>query len=163
MNRLVQAILYAVFAVGIGYFSLSPAYQYADAEMVSIKLSLSHAAERVEECVKLTPNEINQRALAGEPISECGRERLPLTIELAIDGIVVFHDVPQPSGLWGDGPASVYERFDVTAGRHTVAVRMRDTARSEGWDYAHEETVDLAPGRYFTVTFRAGTGGFNFR
>ena len=46
-----------------------------DEKMASIKLSLSHAADRVEECVKLTPNEINERALAGEPISECGRER----------------------------------------------------------------------------------------
>jgi hypothetical protein len=42
-------------------------------------------------------------------------------------------------------------------------VRLRDTARTEGWDYAQEETVDLLPGRYFTVTFRAGTGGFSFQ
>jgi hypothetical protein len=163
VNRLVQAVLYAVFAVSIGYFSLSPAYQYADEEMASIKLSLSHAAERVEECVKLTPNEINERALAGEPISECGRERLPLTIELEIDGVVVFRDEPQPSGMWGDGPASVYERFDVAPGPHIVTVRLRDTAREDGWDYMHSDEMVLLPGRYFTITFRAETGGFRYR
>jgi len=163
MNRLVQVILYAIFAVGIGYFSLSPAYQYADEGMASIKLSLSHAAERVEGCVKLTPNEINERALAGEPISECGRERLPLTIELEIDGVVVFRDEPQPSGLWSDGPASVYERFDVVPGPHIITARLRDTAREDGWDYMHTDEVVLLPGRYFTVTFRAETGGFRYR
>ena len=163
MNRLVQALLYAIFAVGIGYFSLSPPYQYADADSASVKLSLSHAAERVEECVRLTPDEINERALAGEPISQCARERLPLTIELEIDGVLVFHDEPQPSGLWGDGPASVYERFDVEPGAHTITARLRDTAREDGWDYSHTEEVVLSPGRYFTITFRSETGGFRYR
>lgn len=163
MNRLVQAVLYAVFAVGIGYFSLSPAYQYADEGMASIKLSLSHAADRVEECVKLTLDEINARALAGEPISECGRERLPLTVELEIDGVIVFHDEPQPSGLWGDGPAPVYKRFDIAPGPHIITARLRDTAREDGWDYMHTDEVVLSPGRYFTITFRAETGGFRYR
>ncbi|NCF13696.1 MAG: hypothetical protein GWP62_00215 [Gammaproteobacteria bacterium] len=163
MNRLVQVVLYAAFAVGIGYFSLSPPYQYADEEMASIKLSLSHAAKRVEDCVKLTPDEINRRALAGEPISECGRERLPLTIELEIDGVIVFRDEPLPSGLWSDGPASVYERFELAPGPHIITARLRDTAREHGWDYSHSDEVVLLPGRYFSITFRAETGGFRYR
>jgi hypothetical protein len=32
-----------------------------------------------------------------------------------------------------------------------------------GWDYTHTEDVTLVAGRYLTVTFRAETGGFNFR
>lgn len=163
MNRIAQAILYALFAAGLGYFSLSPAYQYADADTASIKLSLSHAAARVEECTRLTLDQINERALAGEPISECGRERLPLTVELEIDGVVVFRDEPQPSGFWNDGPASVYARFDVEPGAHTITARLRDTARSDGWDYTHTEDAVLQPGRYFSITFRAETGGFRYR
>ena len=68
-----------------------------------------------------------------------------------------------PSGLWSDGAASVYERFDVEPGQHTVTARLRDTNRSEGWDYVYTETVTLVEGRYFTVTFRPETGGFSFR
>ena len=163
MNKVVQALLYVVFAVFIGYLSIAPAYQYADPGLAAIKLSLSHAADRVEECVKLTPQEINERALAGKPLSECERERLPLTIELEIDGVIVFRDEPRPSGLWNDGPASVYERIEVAPGSHTITARLRDSRRDTGWDYSHSDEVVLRSGRYFTITFRAETGGFRYR
>ncbi len=163
MNRLAQAVLYAVFAVFVGYLSIAPAYQYADPELAVIKLSLSHAAERVDECVKLTPDEINARALAGESLSDCGRERRPLRVEVDVDGETVIAVTAEPSGLWRDGPASVYERIAVSAGAHTVSVRLRDSARESGWDYEQKENVDLAAGRYLTITFRADNGGFAFR
>ena len=163
MSKIIQALLYAVFAAGIGYFSIAPGYRYADPELATIKLSLSHAAKRVEECVKLTPQEINERAVAGKPLNECSRERLPLTVELDIDGACVHQVTANPSGLWGDGPASVYERMSVAPGTHTITVRLRDTARTDGWDYEYSERVTLVAGRYFTITFRAETGGFKFR
>ena len=103
------------------------------------------------------------RALQGEPLSECGRERLPVRVEVDIDGKTVIGITAEPSGLWSDGPASVYERIPVAAGSHTITVRLRDSARETGWDYEQTATVDLAPGRYFTITFRAANGGFAFR
>ena len=163
MNRVVQLLLYAAFAVFVGYFSIAPRYQYAEPDIATIKLSLSHAADRVRECVRLTPDEINARAQRGESLNDCERERLPLTVEIDIDGATVLHVSAVPSGLWSDGPASVYERFDVAPGRHTITARLRDSARDEGWDYEYTETVELRPGRYFTVRFRAETGGFAFR
>jgi hypothetical protein len=163
MNRVVQVLLYGAFAAIIGYLSIAPAYQYADAELAVIKLSLSHAADRVEECVKLTPQEINERATKGEPINECERERLPLAVELDVDGATVLSLAAIPSGLWKDGPASVYERLAIDAGAHTITARLRDSARETGWDYEYSEEVNLSPGRYFTITFRAENGGFEFR
>lgn len=163
MTRVVQALLYAAFAAFVGYLSIAPAYQYADPELAVIKLSLSHAADRVEECVKLTPDQINERAVRGEPLNECERERLPLTVELDVDGRAILSLTAVPSGLWQDGPASVYEQLSINAGKHTITVRLRDSARETGWDYEHSETVDLVPGRYFTITFRAENGGFTFR
>jgi len=163
MNRVVQVLLYTAFTVVIGYFSIAPRYQYANPGVATLKLSLSHAADRVRECVRLTPDEINARAQRGESLNDCERERLPLTVEIDIDGTTVLHISAEPSGLWSDGPASVYERFDVAAGRRTITARLRDSARDSGWDYEHTETVELRPGRYFTVRFRAETGGFAFR
>lgn len=163
MSKLVQALLYAAFAACVGYFSIAPAYRYADPGLATIKLSLSHAADRVEECVKLTPQEINERAVAGKPFNECSRERQPVSVELDIDGTRVHQVIATPSGLWGDGPASIYERLSVEPGTHTITVRLRDTARTEGWDYEHSERVTLVAGRYFTITFRAEAGGFRFR
>jgi hypothetical protein len=163
MNRLAQALLYGAFALCVGYFSVAPSYDYADPGVATIKLSLSHAANRVEECVKLTPQQINERATKGLPLNECGRERLPVTVELEIDGARALLVTAAPSGLWNDGPASVYERLDVAPGTHTITVRLRDSARQQGWDYERSESVTLSPGRYFTISFRAETGGFGFR
>ena len=163
MSRLVQVLLYAAFAVFIGYLSVAPRYRYADPELASIKLSLSHAANRIEDCVRLTPDQINARARRGELLDECARERLPLSVEIEMDGEIVLTLTAAPSGLWNDGPASVYERFDVAAGKPTITSRLRDSDRIAGWDYEHTESVELSPGRYFTIRFRAETGGFAYR
>lgn len=158
-----QVITYAAFAVIVGYLSASPAYEYADASRATVKLSLSHAANRVKPCVRLTPAQIAELAPNMRRPETCERERLPLTVELEIDGEIVAIVEAPPSGLWDDGPASIYERFEVEPGEHTIAARLRDSDRSDGWDYTHTEDVTLVAGRYFTVTFRAATGGFRFR
>lgn len=158
-----QALLYLALAWFVGYFATAPAFQYADPDRASIKLSLSHAANLVKPCVQLTPEQIAEFAANMRRTEACERERLPLVIELDVDGEAVINLTAAPSGLWNDGPASVYERFDVAPGPHTISVRLRDTARTEGWDYEKTGDVVLEPGRYFTVTFKQATGGFNFR
>lgn len=158
-----QALAYVAFAGVVAWFSVLPRFRYADPDMAQIKVSLSHATERVEPCVQLTPEEIAELAANMRRTELCGRERLPLYLEFEVDGETMFTLEAPPSGLWDDGPASVYERFAVTPGRHTVSVRLRDSARSDGWDYAHTEDVYLEAGRYFTVTFRPETGGFSYR
>ena len=163
IRLLLQAITYVAFAAFLGYLSVSPRYDYASAEMASIKLSLSHAANRVKPCVRLTPQEIARLAPNMRVPEKCERERLPLNVELEIDGRIAIALETPPSGLWNDGPASVYERFEIAPGERTLTARLRDTDRVDGWDYTHTETVTLEPGRYFTVTFRPETGGFKFR
>jgi len=158
-----QVVAYAAFAALLGYFATSPHYQYSDPGMASVKISLSHAADRVEECVPLTQEQIAELAANMRTTEACERQRLPLFLELDVDGSRVFAIEASPSGVWGDGPASVYERFDLAPGAHEISIRMRSTARADGWDYTKTDTVDLEPGRYFTVTFKAATGGFNFR
>jgi hypothetical protein len=163
LRLFLQAITYAVFAILVGYLSASLAYNYADPGNATIKLSLSHAADRVKPCVRLTPEQLAELAPNMRRPETCERQRLPLTVELEIDGEAVANIEAPPSGLWNDGPASIYERFEAQPGRHTISARLRDSNRTEGWDYMHTEDVTLVAGRYFTVTFRAETGGFSFR
>ena len=157
------AVLYLAFAASLGWFATNPPYQYANPAMASVKVSLSHAAERIEPCVQLTPEEIAELAMNMKRTETCERERLPLYLEIDIDGETVFSLAAEPTGLWGDGPSSVYERFEVAPGPHRVTARLRDTAREEGWDYTDSADVVLEAGRYFSVTFRAENGGFSFR
>jgi hypothetical protein len=163
LRLFLQAITYALFAILVGYLSASPAYDYANPGDATIKLSLSHAADRVEPCVRLTPEQIAELAPNMRRPETCERQRLPLTGQLEIDGETVANIEAPPSGLWNDGPASIYERFDTEPGLHTITARLRDSNRTEGWDYVRTEDVTLVAGRYFTVTFRAETGGFSFR
>ena len=167
MRRLVrfscQAVAYAAFAVTIGYLSRSPAYEYAAPGRAVIKVSMSHATDRVKPCIQLSPQDIARLAPNMRRDMQCERKRLPLVMELEVDGETRLHVEAPPSGLWGDGPASVYQTLDVDPGRHLVRARLRDSERDEGWDYSHEEPVILEAGRYFTVTFRPETGGFQFR
>ena len=158
-----QVVAYAAFAALLGYFATMPRYQYSNPGMAGVKISLSHPADRVEECVQLTQEQIAELAANMRTTEACERQRLPLFLELDVDGNRVLELEAPPSGLWGDGPASVYERFNLEPGSHEISIRMRDTERTEGWDWTKTGNVVLEPGRYFTVTFKAATGGFNFR
>lgn len=163
LRYLLQLMAYAGFAVVIGYLSFWPKYQYASPEVAVIKLSLSHAAERVEPCVKLTPQQIAALAPNMRRTEACVRKRLPLALELELDGEIVVQLQAEASGLWEDGPASIYERFDVSPGSHHITARLRDSARSGEWDYTYSEDVELEAGRYLTITFKAENGGFAIR
>jgi hypothetical protein len=163
LRYFVQFVAFAAFAVFIGHFSSSPLFEYARAESAVVKLSLSHAAERVAPCVLLTPQEIAALAPNMRRTERCERARLPLSIELDVDGQRVLTMQAEPTGLWDDGAASVYQRFDLPPGQYRMAVRLRDTARIDGWDYTHVEDVTLTAGRYLAITFRAENGGFKIR
>lgn len=158
-----QIVAYGAFAVALAQLSALPSYQYASADAAILTLSLSHAANRVEPCVRRTPQEIAALPPNMRQAEKCERERLPLFVELDVDGERLIQIEAPPSGLWGDGPASIYEKRTITPGPHRISARLRDSARTTGWDYAYEDDVVLEAGNYFTVTFRAETGDFNFR
>jgi hypothetical protein len=163
MRDLLQAAAYAAFALIVGYLSFWPRYHYASPEMAAVKLSLSHATERVAACVQLTPQQIAELAPNMRRAEACERKRLPLLLEFEVDGEVTMALQAAPSGLWEDGPAAIYERFDLRPGAHTISVRLRDSARADGWDYTHTEDVVMQAGRYLTITFKAENGGFRIR
>ena len=167
MSRLVKffaaAAAFAAFGTFLGYFATRPVYRYADPDLAQIKLSLSHAADRVKPCIPLTPEQIAELAANMRRTETCERERLPVHVQMEIDGRLAVDVVAAPAGLWRDGPSSVYERLSVEPGRHRITLRLRDSANPDAWDYTKTAAVTLEAGRYFTVTFRAETGGFRFR
>ena len=158
-----QGLIYTAFVLAIGYFSFWPRYEYSSPDVTVVKVSLSHATERVEPCVELTPQEIAKLAPNMRRTEICERQRLPLVLELELDGEIAIQLKARPSGLWEDGNASIYERFEMPPGTHRITARLRDSARSEGWDYTHTEDVVLEAGRYLTITFKAQNGGFAIR
>jgi len=162
LRYLGQAAVYGVIAVILGYFSVAPAYRHLPEEDSQVKISFAHGAKPKGECRRLTAAEIAELAPNMRRPTSCPRERLPLLLEFELDGNRMFSESLPPTGLAGDGPSRIYRTFPVAAGRHHVVVRMRDSDRTEGYDYEREAVVELVPRQIFVIGFKADTGNFVF-
>jgi len=163
MTRGVARVLaYGLFIAVIGCFSRYPRYVYVDPGMAVIKMAFSHAGQRKEKCRRLSPEEIQKLAPNMRRSTQCTRERLPITVELYLDQDLLYEGTLAPAGLWKDGQSTVYERFVVNPGLHRLTARLRDSHRSEGFDYENSTQVRLQAGQNFVVGFRAELGGFTF-
>jgi len=155
-----QAVLYGLFALMIGYFSASPVYTHVDPGMAVIKLNFSHAGAPIRECRRFTPEELAKLAPNMRRPTDCPRERVPLYVELDIDGRTIFRRHLRPAGLAKDGSATVYQRFTVAPGTHRISVRMRDSRRDTGFDWTFDQETSIEARQNVAIDFRAETGGF---
>ena len=151
----------AIFA-GAAWLSTNPSYRQIPGETAVVKLSFSHGAER-QSCHRRTSGEFAKLPQNARKPMDCPRIRGAVYTELFIDQKPVFAASLPPSGLSGDGPSRVYQRFTVPAGRRLIAARLRDTPRTEGFDHSLERAVDLAPGQSLAIDFRPELGGFSVR
>jgi hypothetical protein len=158
-----QTLLYAAFVAAIGAFASWPIYHQVPESSAQIKLSFNHSGARVEDCRKLTAEELSKLPSNKRRPFNCSRERLPVTIQLMIDGKPIYEAVLRPGGLSSDGPAQTYEKFIVPAGKHVIEARLRDSKRTEGFDYESRFEAELAPWQNLAIDFKAEQGGFLFR
>lgn len=157
-----QLALYVPLMALIAYFSSYPRFSPIKEGEALLRLSFIHAAERIQPCRRRSPDELAKLAPNMRAAQDCPRERAALLVELDVDGATVLRRSLAPSGLKRDGNAALYHRLPLPAGRHRIAVRLRDRAEG-GFNYAREETVELAPGRSLLIDFAATQGGFIFR
>ena len=157
-----QAIVYGGFALVIGYLATSPSYTYFDSSKSVILVSFAHAGKAAGGCRKRTSKELAKLAPNMRKKFICSRERVPLLFEMSIDGTQVYHGKLMPTGLRSDGPSKTYQKFTVAPGRHTLLLKLRDSDRTDGFDYMREASIDLKPRQNFTIDFKASRGGFRF-
>lgn len=162
-NVLAQILLFGAFGLVIGVFSRWPAYQVLASERAVVKLSFSHHGKPVSECRPTSAAELaklppNMRA----PV-QCPRERSPVTVEIDVDGQTVYRHAARPSGLSKDGASAVYQRLELAAGTHQLAVRLNDDARQPGYTHVREETVVLKPAQILVIDFDSQAGGITFK
>lgn len=158
-----QAVVYVLIAILIGYFANAPAYVHFPPDKGLIKLSFGHGGKPKGECHRLTAEELAALAPNMRKPFDCPRERVPVVVELELDGVPLYYASLAPSGITSDGPSRVYERFAVPTGQHRLVARLRDTDRTEGFDYERAVDFELAPSHIFVVDFRSETGGFLFK
>lgn len=164
MQYVGQGVFYAVFVSVIGYFSTSPVYTHLPPDETLIKLSFRHAGQLKGECRELTPEEIAKLpAYKRKGTKDCPRERADVVVELEMDGKRLYHEILRPTGWAHSSNSNIYRRIPVHAGMHNLKARLRDHAGEGDYNYVHEETLNLAPGRILVIDFNAATGGFIFK
>ncbi|MEZ5787957.1 MAG: hypothetical protein R3D62_16130 [Xanthobacteraceae bacterium] len=158
-----QFVLILLLFAGVAALANWPVYRQIPEGSALVVLTFVHGADRSAECRRLSPQEIAKLPPNMRRVQVCPRGRRPLAVELDLDGLTIYQASLPPTGIAGDGPSRVYQRFVVPAGPHDLAVRMRDTARTEGFDHARSERVALASEQMFVIDFRSETGTFVFR
>jgi len=158
-----QGVFYAAAAALTGYLAAHPVYLQVPVGEAQIKLALQHGGARVAECHKRTAEELAKLPTAERRPNDCSRERAPITIALDVDGRTIYQETLQPTGLARDGVAKTYKKFLVPAGRHVIEARLRDSKRTEGFDYDTRLDAELDPWQNLAIDFSAEQGGFLIR
>lgn len=161
MAMLARFGVLALIFMGAAALSDWPSHRSLPEGVGVLTLSFSHGADRKAACRKATPEELAALPPNMRRPEICPRERPAIRIEFDIDGERVFEaDVP-PSGIAGDGPSRVHQRFLLPTGRHEVAVRMRE--RPDGpFTWHGERSIEVGPADHRVIDFRADAGGFVF-
>ncbi len=155
-----QAVNYGVFMLVVWYFSAAPTYRHLTPEQSMITMAFSHAGERIEECRRLSQEELEKLPPNMRNPLDCPRERSPVTVELLLDGERIIHRVFNPPGLYSDLGIDVYLNAKVPAGTHRLTMAMNDDVKVQGFTYTAEETVNLQPAQLLVVNFNSETGRF---
>lgn len=158
-----QFIVVAALFAGVAALSDWPTYGQIPNDSGVVMLTFVHGADRKGECRRLTPEEIAKLPPNMRRVQDCPRGRRAIYVELDVDGRSVYQASLPPTGIAGDGPSRVYQRFILPAGRHELAVRLRDTARSDGFDHERRDRVELAPAQMLVIDYRPESGSFIFR
>jgi hypothetical protein len=160
LRYLLQAVNYSVFMFLVWYFSASPAYTHLTPEQAVITVAFSHAGVRIEECHKLSQEELAKLPPNMRAPMDCPRERSPITVELLLDDKPLVRQVYQPPGLYNDLGVDVYLSAKVPSGNHKLTMGMNDNVHVQGFTYADEKMVTLIPAQLLVVNFNSDTGQF---
>jgi hypothetical protein len=157
---LAQVAIYGLFLALVGGLSDAPVYQRMEPDQALLRVVFSHSGQPIHECKRLSQAELNALPPNMRNPVDCPRQRLPIQVELQLDAQTILAAAVPPSGLWGDGEATLYEQFQVPAGPHRLTIRMRDSSRSEGFDYQLDRRVHIKEMQNLVIGFDPGSKQF---
>ncbi len=158
-----QIFNYSLFMGLVWYFSLYPTYHQLDKDQSLITFTLGHVGKHVDECRRLTQEELLKLAPNMRKPMECSRERSSITMELQMDGEVIFNKTAMPLGLFKDQGIDIYHNIKVPAGKHRLLAWLNDDVNVDGPIYKLEQDVDLKPEQHVIVEFISGAGQFTIK
>lgn len=158
-----QGILYALFALLLGYFSTSPRYRNLEPDQALLRLSFTHPGKIVSDCRRRTTEELAKIPANMRQSMDCPRERSPVRVRVELDGAPLYDDAFAPAGLKRDGASAAYRRLPIAAGEHRLRVQFNDDARVAGFNFERSEVVHALPGQVVLIDFIEDQGGILIR
>jgi quinol-cytochrome oxidoreductase complex cytochrome b subunit/coenzyme F420-reducing hydrogenase delta subunit len=137
----------------IGIVSVWPRLSLLEPSEAMVSLTFSHAGQRIEECRKVSQEELMKLPPNMRKPSDCPRERHPVRVEFRVDDLLVVDLTAPPTGLSSDGKSTVYRRLPISSGEHLLSIGMVDSGRADGFDYQMEARVSLDPQQHIVVEF----------
>jgi hypothetical protein len=144
---LAGAGLTAVGTLALGWLSQVPYDAAGDVESL-IRLAWRTRGTRVEECRRLTSEELERLPVHMRQEEVCQGRTLPYRLVVALDGRTVADEEVHPAGARADRPLYVYREFPLRPGWHDLEVQFtraaipQDTARvGDGGGSADQEGV----------------------
>ena len=157
LGYLGQALCYALFFLPLVYLSHEPSYRVLDENTALLKLAVRHPGKIIGECTVATTAGHGMRpSTMTQAAKVCPRERSALQLQLILDGKTLYRATTPASGLHSDGISSVYEQFEIPAGRHTLQLRMNDDGATEGYPWHFEQEIELQPAQVMVANFKQG-------
>lgn len=161
MNLILGGGVSLLLVLGVALFSIWPSWQNLPPDTALVRLSFAQSGVRT--CRDRTEKELAALPANMRRDQICERRRAPVHVEMDMDGTPVLSRDLAPSGLAGSGPSRIYQRLEVPAGSHDIALRLRIDPSHEGFDDAAERRVTLVPGQSLAIDYNAEAGGFVFR
>jgi len=158
-----QGVLYALFALSIGYFSTAPKYRHLADDQALLRLSFKHAGKTKADCRQRSAEELAKVPANMRQSLDCPRERSPVRVRVELDGRDLYDESFPPSGLSKDGASTGYRRLPITAGPHHLKVQFADDARVAGFNFERERSVDVKPGQVVLIDFAGDQEGIQIR
>ena len=93
-----------------------------------LRLAWRWRSERVEQCRRLSEDELRQRPVHMRVALACERALRPYLLDVEADGRRIVLDSVRARGAESDRPLSVFRRLPLPAGRHAIRVSFRPLA-----------------------------------
>jgi hypothetical protein len=158
-----QGVLYALFALLLGYFSTSPRYRHLEPDQALLRLSFTHPGKIVSDCRRRTAEELAKMPANMREDMDCPRERSPVRVRVELDGAPLYDEAFAPAGLKRDGASAAYRRLPIASGEHRLRVQFNDDARVAGFNFERSQVVNALPGQVVLIDFIEDKGGILIR
>lgn len=107
--------------LALGGLSRAP-YTPDRAEYAVVRLAWRARGDRVEECRRLTPAELERIPPHMRQEERCEGRILPYRLQVSVDGVPTIDELVHAAGARGDRPLYVYREVPLAAGIHPLVI-----------------------------------------